>query len=243
VILLIDAGNTRVKWGVIQNDSWIAEGALEHHEIDQLRGVVARYPGLQQVRGANVAGKEVAAEIEAALCDLAPPAQWLSASISLCGVRNSYANPAQLGADRWAALIGAHTLHPGATLVVTAGTATTIDLLDRDGCFQGGLILPGEALMLRSLASNTAQLPLATGEFSAAPRSTVDAIVSGCRHAQAGAVERMFRQIESEPEAICLLGGGGASTLEPLLTIPFRRVDNLVLKGLAAIAASDTAAC
>lgn len=242
MILLIDAGNTRVKWGVIERDSWIAEGALAHDEIGELGDVVTRYPGLQQVRGANVAGKEVAAAIEAALRGLTPRAQWLSASTSLCGVRNSYANPAQLGSDRWAALIGAHTLHPGGTLVVTAGTATTIDLLDRDGCFQGGLILPGEALMLRSLASNTAQLPLATGEFRAAPRNTADAIVSGCRNAQAGAIERMFRQIENEPEAVCLLGGGGASTLEPLLKIPFRRIDNLVLKGLAAIALSEPAA-
>ena len=240
MILLIDAGNTRVKWGVVRDGTWVADGALAHDEIGELRNVIANYPDVQQVHGANVAGKEIAAKIEAALRGLAPPAKWLCASASLCGVRNSYANPAQLGADRWAALIGAHTLHPGATLVVTAGTATTIDLLDRDGCFQGGLILPGEALMLSSLASNTAQLPLATGEFQATPRNTVDAIVSGCRNAQAGAVERMFRQIENEPDAICLVGGGGASTIAPLLTIPFRRIDNLVLKGLAAIALNGT---
>jgi type III pantothenate kinase len=157
-------------------------------------------------------------------------------------VRNAYERPEQLGADRWAALIGARSLHPGSTLVVMAGTATTVDLLDGQGLFRGGLILPGLDLMRRSLARNTAQLDLLPGEFRDTPTNTADAIFSGCLSAQAGAVERMFQHIAAEPDALCLLSGGAALHLLPLLRIPVRPVENLVLEGLARIGQEHFAA-
>ncbi len=79
-------------------------------------------------------------------------------------------------------------------------------------------------------------MPLADGRFALQPRCTVDAIHSGCLQAQAGAVERMFRQIADQPQALCLLGGGAADSFAGLLDIPLRRVDNLVLTGLGAVA-------
>jgi type III pantothenate kinase len=112
--------------------------------------------------------------------------------------------------------------------VVTAGTATTIDVLSAEGEFSGGVILPGEELMRRSLAGNTARLPMADGELVALPRCTMDAITSGCLHAQAGA----------DPQ--CLLNGGAAERIAPALRIPFLLTDNLVLEGLAAIAENHT---
>jgi type III pantothenate kinase len=116
--------------------------------------------------------------------------------------------------------------------VVCAGTATTGDLLDAVGEICGGLILPGFDLMRAALARDTAQLPLADGQFRATPRNTMDAIVSGCLHAQAGAIERMFATIAAEPGAVCLLTGGGAARLVPLLSIPLKLTENLILDGL-----------
>lgn len=237
MILLVDAGNTRIKWRVVAAAAplqAVDEGALGHDGIEALAAVRQRHPGLRRMLGCNVAGAAVAERIEAACAGLA--ADWLVPGPALGGVRNLYARPAQLGADRWAALIGARALHPHAALVVTAGTATTVDLLSASGDFLGGLILPGLDLMLQSLARGTAQLPLADGRFSPQPRCTVDAIRSGCLQAQAGAVERMFRQIADEPQALCLLGGGAADSFADLLEIPLRRADNLVLTGLGAIA-------
>lgn len=236
MILLIDAGNTRVKWGLFRDGAWQDEGALEHAQVGELAAVAAARPDISRVFGSNVAGGRVADAIAQALHGRAPAPEWLRSSAACCGVRNAYDNPGQLGTDRWAALIGARALHPAACLVINAGTATTVDLLDADGLFRGGLILPGEHLMRRSLARDTAQLPFAEGRFAAAPRNTADAIVSGCLNAQAGAVERMFRHIAGEPQALCLLSGGGAEALAGLLDIPCRRVDNLVLKGLAVAA-------
>ncbi len=239
MILLIDAGNTRIKWRLVAPNGeagWIAEGVLVHEEIASLRRVFRTHPGIERVFGCNVAGPQVAGHVAnlAAAAGLSP--QWLQPGEQCCDVRNLYDNPAQLGADRWAALIGARTVHAGAALVVTAGTATTVDLLSAAGEFRGGLILPGVDLMLRALASRTAQLPLASGRFSPTPRNTADAIHSGCLQAQAGAVERMFRQIAGEPDAICLLGGGAADSFADLLELPLRRIDNLVLVGLATVA-------
>ena len=242
MILLVDAGNTRVKWRVIETGAGagrVAEGVAVHEEMASLSGVFRAHPGLRRLVGCNVAGPEVAGQINelAAAAGLAP--EWLTPTARFCGVRNLYDDPAQLGADRWAALIGARRVHPGGALVVSAGTATTVDLLAADGAFLGGLILPGVDLMQRALATRTAQLPLASGRFSPTPRNTADAIHSGCLQAQAGAVERMFRLLAGQADALCLLGGGAADSFAELLEIPMRRIDNLVLVGLAAVARAD----
>ncbi len=238
-MLLLDAGNSRIKWAVVHGGAWLAQGALTHDEADRLRVEVAAHPGVARAVGTNVAGPRVAAAIAAAIAPL--PLEWLRSSEYACGVHNGYADPAQLGADRWAALIGARSEHPGPCLVVTAGTATTVDVLDADGRFRGGLILPGEELMRRSLAGNTADLPFAEGVYRDYPRATDDAIVSGCLNAQAGAVERMFRLIADAPDALCVLSGGGAARLAPLLALPLRPIENLVLKGLAVLAGAGHA--
>lgn len=237
MMLLIDAGNTRVKWGLRRDGSWHAQGAITHADIPTLADVIGSAP-LAAVMGVNVAGLAIAGAIETTLSPSGRRPEWIMPSVQRCGVRNLYDNPEQLGADRWAALIGARALHPGACLVVTSGTATTIDHLDEDGVFQGGLILPGTELMRRSLAGNTAQLPFADGRFTPHPRNTADAIISGCLAAQVGAVERMYRGIQAGRDPMCLLNGGGAGMLETVLAIPYRRIDNLVLEGLAVIAAT-----
>lgn len=231
MILCLDAGNTRLKWGLFDaqmNPS--AGGALAYTALDQLDTPVAELAVL-----ANVAGADIGERIAALLSRTGIPLHRAVAVASQCGVTNGYDVPAQLGVDRWAALIGARGRQPGPCLVVMAGTATTVDLLDAGGIFRGGLILPGLDLMRTSLTRNTAQLGPAAGEFRGLPTNTADAIMSGCLHAQAGAIERQFARIAREPDALCLLGGGAAPALAPLLSIPFLRVDTLVLEGLARI--------
>ena len=235
MILLLDAGNTRIKWAVWDKRSWLAEGAISTADAPALSDLMRSYPRLTEVLGVNVAGDETAVKIAQALSWLPLP-KWITSGRAAWGIENSYTEPAQLGADRWAAMIGARAHHRGPCLVVTAGTATTVDLLDASGRFLGGLILPGVRLMRQALAQNTAQLTLQQGQFALQPRSTPDAIESGCVQAQLGAVERMFAQIAGQTDAMCLLNGGDASRLMAGLGIPTRQIDNLVLKGLAVIA-------
>lgn len=234
MMIAIDAGNTRIKWGVHDGADWIAQGALPTGDVTQLTDLAASWPSKARVVACNVAGDAVEKTISAALAPY-----WLRPSAEACGVRNRYEQPARLGADRWAALIGARGQVSGACLVVCAGTATTVDWLDAGGEFRGGLILPGVDLMRASLARNTAQLPLGAGNFSSEPRNTLDAIASGCLHAQLGAIERMFAQLANEPDAVCLLTGGAAPCLTPYLNIPFKLMDNLILDGLVRFGASQ----
>jgi type III pantothenate kinase len=151
-------------------------------------------------------------------------------------VKNLYESPEQLGSDRWASLIAARALFKGLCVVVNAGTATTVDVLSAEGAFLGGLILPGVELMRFVLHEHTGRLPIQEGNFVRTPRNTLDAIESGCRHAQAGAVDRMVRL--AGPGAQCIVSGGAGSALVDRLEVPARYVENLVLEGLARIAGS-----
>lgn len=237
-MIAIDAGNTRIKWGVHDGAGWIERGALPTGEAARLSEQAVDWPRGAQVLACNVAGASVEGEIASALAGRFAPVCWLRSSAVACGVRNAYDDPARLGADRWAALIGARGQVNGACLVVCAGTATTVDWLDADGVFRGGLILPGVDLMRTSLARNTAQLPLADGHFSIAPRNTADAIFTGCLQAQVGAVERMYAELRAESDTLCLLTGGAAPCIAPHLSIPFQLVENLILDGLVRFGAS-----
>src|SRR6267378_3944290 len=200
MILAVDCGNSRLKWGLHENGSWRRTGTVPVPDFARRSMVPA----------------------------------WVKAKRHECGVTNGYGQADQLGADRWAALIGAWSILRGPCLVVTAGTATTVDFLRGDGRFVGGAILPGLELMKRSLARNTAGLALARGRFSAEPRNTGDAIETGCLLAQAGAIERVFATVGQG--AACVLAGGAARRIVRHLGIPVRIVENLVLEGLVRIA-------
>lgn len=238
MIICIDSGNTRIKWGVREAEVWLAQGVLSHAEIADLGALLHEWKP-SSVWLSNVAGQNAQKGILQAL----RPWQMLIREVKSAaighGVRNGYENPTQLGVDRWCALIGARGITAAACLVVMVGTATTIDTLDASGQFHGGLILPGPDLMRRSLARDTAALPLARGEHAAYPRSTDDAIISGCLEAQLGAIERSFARIAGAPDSVCLLSGGAAQMLAPQLSIPHRLIDNLVLEGLARQAGSQ----
>lgn len=241
MIVVFDIGNTRIKWGVHEGADWLAQGVLPTAEACALGEVAASWPRRAPLVGCNVAGAVVEAAVIRALGDKAAGLRWLRSSAQACGVRNAYEPPEKLGADRWAALIGARARLAGDCLVVCAGTATTVDWLDADGLFRGGLILPGSDLMRRALAKNTAQLPLLAGHYRETPRNTVDAITSGCLFAQLGAIERMFTPLAGKPGALCLLTGGAAHGLASQLRVAHRVVDNLVLEGLLQFASSPCA--
>ena len=252
MLLLVDAGNTRVKWALVDSHAdlgnWVAFGALFHKELDNL-GAAWKELSITHVLASNVAGPAMRERIERALLHAVGmhplPVEWFASSAERAGVRNGYRNPTQLGCDRFASTIGAHALFPDRALVVaTCGTATTVDAVSPDGMFQGGMILPGLGLMATSLARNTAQLPQ-VGEAVAVPRifadNTDDAIVSGCVAAQVGAIERAVAAMSREHGFVhCVLSGGAGPMIAPHLSIAAETVDNLVLIGLHAVSRSES---
>lgn len=235
MILCIDSGNSRIKWGMHDGSRWLAQAALAQEDDAGLSALPDAWPEPQRVMLANVAGPAAGERIRHQLarwgsrfCEVRPQAAG-------GGVTNLYDDPSRLGVDRWCALVGARSLTPDACLVVMAGTAVTIDSLDADGRFLGGMILPGVDLMRRALASETAGLPLADGRHVACPRRTDDAIATGIVEALAGAVERAYLRLGGADKS-CLLSGGNAGLLAPALVIPVRRAENLPLEGLRALA-------
>jgi type III pantothenate kinase len=126
---------------------------------------------------------------------------------------------------------------PACAIVINAGTAVTIDALDADGRFLGGLILPGLRLMLRALAENTSALRMAPGSFTPFPDNTPDALYSGAVQAVTGAIEQMRARLASADRPVrCFLAGGAAPEIAPHLTGAVEVVDNLVLEGVLALA-------
>ncbi len=238
VVLAIDAGNTRVKWALRDGDAWIASGAVATGDAAQLGAAWEALPPPESAIASNVAGPAVEAALAAACEARAVPLTVIRSRSSQLGVVNGYDHPGQLGADRWAALIAAHALGGGAKLVVNAGTALTIDALEGDGHFVGGLIVPGPALMRRALDRGTAGLRLTEGAFDPFPRSTPDAITSGALQACAGAIGRMREALARRAGASVrvVLSGGAAGEIAPHLPMPAAIHENLVLDGLLAIA-------
>ncbi len=235
MIVCLDSGNTRIKWGVHDGLKWLAQGAVAHADVGLLSRLVAEWPQPEKVVLANVAGAEAGGRIRQQLAAWLPVFHEARSEFRRAGVTNLYKYPERLGVDRWCALLGARALVGTATVVVMAGTATTVDTLDADGNFLGGIIMPGVGLMLRSLAHGTAALPFAEGEYATYPRGTDDAIVTGVIEAQTGAIERIFSRL-ADPAADCLLSGGYAEQLARHLVIRHRLTHNLPLEGLRHLA-------
>ena len=239
-MLLIDAGNTRIKWALTSAGeapgTWQACGSVTHSEHEALDAAWASL-SLRNVLVSNVAGETLSALLLAKLRQRGvedSAVRWFRSQPDCAGVKNPYAQPTQLGSDRFASLIGARHRFPGERLlVVTCGTATTIDALEADGHFIGGMIVPGLATMANSLAINTALLP--TVEAAKRERvfadNTQEAIISGCLAAQVGAIAQAMAQ-RQDPLARCVISGGAAPYIVPHLPFPADAVDNLVLLGL-----------
>ncbi|MBN3855411.1 type III pantothenate kinase [Paraburkholderia sp. Ac-20340] len=267
--LLIDAGNSRIKWALVAADgARLHSGAANHADAPPAPGTPGgsdiRYfadfadwatlpaPGSAWI--SNVAGAAVTQRLNAAL-----DAHWpglartvIRAQQQQCGVTNRYTTPDALGSDRWAGMIGARAAFAGEPLLIaTFGTATTLEALRADGTFVGGLIAPGWTLMMRSLGEHTAQLPVLDAHTAPGLRGTASgpwfatdtqrSIAAGCALAQAGLIERAWADLQDEWKmpVRLVVSGGAAAEVTAALKVPHTRHDALVLAGLALIAAQS----
>jgi len=256
MIILLDVGNSRLKLGWY-HPSLGREAAVHPIALnplaqlpERLRKWLATLPMQPRAAlGVNVAGSVVAEMLtevfQASSCTLT----WNTPAARQLDVENGYDKPEQLGADRWAAILGlaGHfpKTHPPLVLA-TFGTATTIDTLNPDKRFEGGLILPGPALMRQSLAQGTANLPLASGAGSDYPTHTLQAISTGVVAAQTGAVWRqceITRQRFGEAPILCVSGGGWPEVEQEirrmLASLEIKMIAHPVLDGLARILQSE----
>jgi type III pantothenate kinase len=229
--LLLDAGNSSLKWAMVEDGEWRAQGRCEYADLTVLR---AQLNGHTACFIASVADPAHENEL-AALLQLAGISPiWLKAEAAFAGVTNAYLSPQQLGVDRWMGLIAARRRTGDAVLVVSAGTAMTVDALSATGEFLGGLIVPGLTLMRRALQHGTAGVADTAGHWQAFPRSTADAVESGIVAAVCGAIAQQHARLAEASEATprCVLTGGDADMLLPHLTVSAELVPALVLEGI-----------
>nr|WP_232470675.1 type III pantothenate kinase [Methylococcus sp. BF19-07] len=240
--MLIDIGNSRVKWARSEPGRYTFGGAFAT-DASSLAGAcesqMAELPRPEAVLVSNVAGARMGRLVaDWASARWAVPVRFLCSEASAMGVVNAYPDPARLGVDRWLGLIGAWRMHRDACCIVSAGTALTIDLLDGEGRHRGGVIGPGLSLMRTALTS----LEALAGEVESGNdffcNRTAPALSSGILYSAVGLIReslgRAARLLATEP--VVLLTGGDAAMLRPYIEGPVQLVPHLVLEGLHAVA-------
>lgn len=249
MFLAIDIGNTRLKWAQFESAqpgaAPLEQGAVFLERIEELaEGPWKALAPPTGMLGCNVAGEAVRRRVEEQLEVWDVPTRWVVPSQQAAGVVNGYDIPTRLGADRWVAQIGARwrVLQAGPerpVLVVMVGTAVTVDALDAQGRFLGGLIVPGHGIMLRALEGGTAGLRVPTGAVVDFPTNTSDALTSGGTYAITGAIERMHRHLarHSGLPPLTLMTGGAGWKVAPWLEVEHELVETLIFDGLLALQA------
>lgn len=241
--LLIDLGNSRLKWAtwngaVLRPGPALAHaGVIENVDISSLWKTLQRPEEVWVASVAAPALEETITQAVRDLFDLAP--HFVRSSSGAAGVRSAYPVPERLGVDRFLGLVAIHDLEPVPTVLVGCGTALTLDALTADGHHVGGLIAPSPALMREALLGRTARL----GQVDQAhvvefADNTADAVESGTWLAATALVERFVKRAAARlgtPPAIVFTGGDGAR-LASLTGLPHQLQEHLVLRGLAVYA-------
>jgi type III pantothenate kinase len=246
--LAIDVGNTRLKWALYAapapGAALLAQGVEFLENIEKLaEGDWAALPAPGRMLGCIVAGEAVKRRVQEQMELWEVSANWVVSSAAEAGLTNGYDYPTRLGPDRWVAMIGARhrllSMGPARPMVVVmVGTAVTVEAVDAQGRFLGGLILPGHGIMLRALESGTAGLHVPTGNVREFPTNTSDALTSGGTYAIAGAVECMVRNVRQHcgAEPMCIMTGGAGWKMAPSLSVQFELVESLIFDGLLVMA-------
>jgi type III pantothenate kinase len=249
--LLLDVGNTRLKWGIADDGEIHRTGNITRQKIQEsgLGVLTTRLPrSVDTAIASNVAGTTLAtrlAGLVGAHCNR--DLHFAKTLRSAHGVTNSYKQPRRMGVDRWVAMIGAWSELRSACLVVDAGTAVTIDAIDASGNHLGGQILPGVAMMADALTNKTSDIPNVRpaakkdySDLAMFATNTRDAVGSGSLGAVTGAVERAIGVLRAHARRapIVLTGGDASRILSALDGAPLHR-PNLVLQGLMQLLEAD----
>jgi type III pantothenate kinase len=236
--LLVDSGNTRLKWGWSDKGEITLTGALVNSQIS-FAVLLASWQVLPippAIVISCVNSPQVIALITSVADLLWPDSPVIVAQSALfqCGVRNAYELPETLGVDRWMALIAVRNFYCQAACIVDCGTAITIDFMDADGYHQGGMICPGLQLMKQSLSKATQQLPYSATDYAVGLANNTEAgIYNGTLFAACGLIEKVLAR-QSAPLQL-ILTGGDAKCIAALVSCECVVDDNLVLRGLGYI--------
>ena len=241
--VLVDVGNTRIKWATLAAGRLVRRGGAVHRDsLDAgIAAFAAELPARARIIAANVAGGSMAERL-AALVAAQPGSslEFVATSAEAFGVRCAYADPSRLGVDRWVAVLAAYHAARGAACAIDAGTAVTFDAVDAAGAHLGGLIFPSARHIAAALDRNTSNI----GNTAAAPavarglellgRNTDAAVGHAAWLALSSALDRAVATVERALGArpVVYLTGGDAEALRGWLETRVELRADLVLEGL-----------
>jgi type III pantothenate kinase len=236
--LLVDMGNTRLKWAVTTGGQMMAGVPLLNIHINR-QSLVDLWSGIHCPK--RIAVSCVGAHQSLELLQSVARDLWLDVDIILIrpqaqafGVINAYREPGQLGVDRWLTLIAVNRQYQRSCCIVDCGTAITVDLLDADGVHQGGMISPGLTLMKKSLVSGTEALPFSEAIYEMGLASSTEAaIYSGTLMAAVGLIKQVL--VMQTEKTTLILTGGDAKLIAIQLEVEAIIDPDLVLRGLLCV--------
>ena len=243
MILVVHIGSSRMKWGLHGPRGWIAHGVTPNAEIGTLAlREWQNVPRPVRAIGVNASGEAARVRTEAQLTRWRVPIEWIVPVREAAGVVNRYDEPSSLCPARWASMVAARRralgseLFPPPCIVVNAGTLITVDALDANGVFRGGLVMPGLRAMQKSLGESSPAWRTPPGVWRDFPTNNADASSTGVLAAATGAIEQLRTRVRRDDAAVrCYLTGGAAHDVAPHLAPPVEVVDNLVLEGALAL--------
>lgn len=245
-ILQLDVGNSSAKWRLVQGAKALARGRYRAEDADSEAALLGCAEAVDAIWISSVAGESKESVLSAMLTGRWGVTPWFARSeAQTLGLRNSYAEPASMGVDRWLAMLAARERHPGTRLcVVDAGSALTIDMVSAEAEHEGGYIIPGPVLMERALLLDTDRVRFSEpAEYRLeCGRSTAQAVRHGIALAEAGAVALALRARAGQAEPYPVFTGGGGEWLWLELGGHGEYVPDLVLDGLAHMAAVNALA-
>ncbi len=245
--LLLDLGNTRCKYAVLEESGIEKYGAKDYGPFGKLYGVKSLCDQYSEAEGiviSSVLSKSANSQInETLLRDGVSNIFFLHPEVNCFGVKLAYANPGSMGVDRVAALIAVNEKYSGKSCVVDCGTAVTIDALDAKGNHQGGVILPGIAAMQKSLLNDTKmEVNNEKAEFDVMANTTENAVHTGCISAVVGGIEYVVNKMASDFDSFdqIVWTGGDAELVQAYLSEssqakPTHSIETLVLDGLQVV--------
>jgi type III pantothenate kinase len=248
MILVIDVGNTRLKWAWLTSTGLSDQQAVVHREAKPAIWATALFESGQKpsrVLVSNVAGPAMAKILTRLAKKLfRVDIEFITATREFQGLTSGYLDPSLLGADRWLALIGAWTMARSAICVVDAGTAVKVDSVDGSGQHLGGLIAPGIHMMREVLLSKTSDIAKAALHSTPSlagvlANNTTAAVSRGAVFALAGMADRAAQVIAQSTGTAprLFITGGDAIMIAGTMSLQGEIVPDLVLQGLAVIAA------
>ncbi len=244
--LLVDIGNTNLKWCLLEGNGMTSISAVPHLQrqfADLAAEHWASIPKPSAVVVSNVAAEELGVALSNWVRDhWGIESRFAQAVTKAFGVINGYRYPEQLGDDRWLTLIAVHREIEGPVCIVDCGTAITVDIIQGDGIHLGGLILPGIDLMRHVLLERT-HIPRVTDsdEYLGLGVDTETAVVSASVNAAVALIEKVVRDSAGRLQTplTLVMTGSDALRIEPLLGIEAKLMPDLIMSGLAIVARGD----